>query len=639
MHQELTHTSCGLVRVELGLRDVFLLANKIATSPNMLQGDIPDGANRQIDNAAEIAEVQETMDPPRRTSLSTDSGSDIASEYTLSTTSTLVGPEINVEPEPNAQKLARTATALLSARQADVSAAVCIRAAFFSRDPCELWCSCRCHKRKLMRSPQLLEPLLGTLFIGYSGLPVSQMQCDQQYCHSHSQRETSVAYIFPQWFLAQMISLVVTQTPQSGLRLNLRCHRAVSKDAALFQHAKLGEIQKLMNLFEVGAASPNDVHYDTGATALDVSTPSIVLLLCKLADVRHFAISHQRFDTVKFLLQAGADPFLNKKFGGCAADKAWGRILSKTLPPDGERALRLMFSQTEALERREFSVLHKIVIDLVECPLETELAASTADINAQDSLGRTAVSLAAERGDFQKVSVLLSFGADPNIPAHSGSDPLCYVARAQDPATIPLLLKSGARLNAKTSYGQTAQQYAAAHGKNHHSMRYLLAAGADPNAADKDGRTPLGFTPILNYVEVAACLLEFKANIRTPGAPDVDPLVLSIRSNRHSLLDLFIRHGFDAAIPLSGGQTLLHVLASDADEDTLRLFHPVDLSDLPIGKLDESGRTASEIFDSRSDKTANLSTAFYALMEHSLSGKSEGSQELEVWQDALEYMP
>ncbi len=60
-----------------------------------------------------------------------------------------------------------------------------------------------------------------------------------------------------------------------------------------------------------------------------------------------------------------------------------------------------MFSETECLERRDFSVLHKIVLKFVSLDLETELIASTAGINTQDSNERTPLSIAAERGDIK----------------------------------------------------------------------------------------------------------------------------------------------------------------------------------------------------------------------------------------------
>jgi ankyrin repeat protein len=296
-----------------------------------------------------------------------------------------------------------------------------------------------------------------------------------------------------------------------------------------------------------------------------------------------------------------------------------------------------MFSQTETLERRDFSVLHKIVLGIIDKNLEAELVVSTADINTMDSLGRTPISLAAERGDAKKVSMLLWYGADPHIPAYSGSDPLCYAAKVADPACISLLLNAGAKVDCRTGWDQTALHYAAAHNSNRRHTELLLAAGADPNSADRDGRTPLGFTPVQDHLEVAACLLEYGANIRNLDTSGIDPLVLSIETNRHRLLDLFIRHGFRVDTPLRNGKTLFHIIASAADEGTMRLFSRVDLSGIPLGQVDDEGRRALEIVRCRPDSSPELLHSFYELLERPCSAKpSEHEEEQDVWDDALE---
>ena len=66
-----------------------------------------------------------------------------------------------------------------------------------------------------------------------------------------------------------------------------------------------------------------------------------------------------------------------------------------------------MFSNTEYLERREFTMLQRIVLGLVGKDLKTELEASTKEINIRDSNGRTALFMAAERNDLPVVNLLL----------------------------------------------------------------------------------------------------------------------------------------------------------------------------------------------------------------------------------------
>ena len=102
-----------------------------------------------------------------------------------------------------------------------------------------------------------------------------------------------------------MVSFVGTMHA-SGPMVALRIRRTVPADAELFTFARLGDTDGLAELFKSGRASPNDVHYLSGVTAL------------------HFAVAFQRFSVCRLLLPAGADPFLCSNRGGSSgADKAW----------------------------------------------------------------------------------------------------------------------------------------------------------------------------------------------------------------------------------------------------------------------------------------------------------------------------
>jgi len=61
-------------------------------------------------------------------------------------------------------------------------------------------------------------------------------------------------------------------------------------------------------------------------------------------------------------------------------------------------------------------------------------------INERDAGGYTALHLAAFRGQTDRVSQLLKFGADPNIPANNGVRPL-RTARAEGHAAVVKLLQ------------------------------------------------------------------------------------------------------------------------------------------------------------------------------------------------------
>ncbi len=159
---------------------------------------------------------------------------------------------------------------LFDSSQMTAISAVGIRTAQFPRSACQPWCSCACHTERRLRSPQLLDQVIGSLFIGYSGLPGLTRRCNQRSCHLQSQPMTYITYFFPQWFLARMISFVLSTTPLAGPVASLKVSRTVPGNSAIFEYAKRGDIIKMRSLFEGGLASPHDVQFESGITALHV---------------------------------------------------------------------------------------------------------------------------------------------------------------------------------------------------------------------------------------------------------------------------------------------------------------------------------------------------------------------------------
>ena len=291
--------------MQLDLREVFVIADELVTHQRLLQTELRDGLARQRDEfqtqyradwnhsvSGEGLQRVTSIDPEdadtalSRTPTSAKANGHQASQRrisvelvnsdsALSRTSTLANTN-GGDFEPISYSLPKSPgaeAAALEACQSTATTGIGIRTAHFSRSPCERWCSCVCHKLRTLRSPQLFDLLVGKLFIGYSGLPVSHTRCDQRSCHSQSQRLANITYYFPHWFLARMVSLLVTTMPLTGLTAVLTIQRTVPANADIFTYAKLGDVEKIADLFKNGLASPNDVHFETGVTALNVRLP------------------------------------------------------------------------------------------------------------------------------------------------------------------------------------------------------------------------------------------------------------------------------------------------------------------------------------------------------------------------------
>ena len=96
-------------------------------------------------------------------------------------------------------------------------------------------------------------------------------------------------------------------------------------------------------------------------------------------------------------------------------------------------------------------------------------------------------------GGFSTVEAfLLRYGSsivDASVPGSSVT-PLMYAAKGGHNEIIELLLKYGADLDKKDSYGETALFYAVA-GKSKHTVSLLLVRGADADIKNKNSQTAL----------------------------------------------------------------------------------------------------------------------------------------------------
>lgn len=88
------------------------------------------------------------------------------------------------------------------------------------------------------------------------------------------------------------------------------------------------------------------------------------------------------------------------------------------------------------------------------------------------------------------VSILLSFGANPNEPIAEAETPLHIAAFEGSEECVRSLLNAGANPNAKTIEGKTPLMNAAQSGNNK-ILNFLLRKNADPKAIDHFGRTAL----------------------------------------------------------------------------------------------------------------------------------------------------
>eukprot|EP00656_Telonema_subtile_P048059 TRINITY_DN5635_c0_g1_i4.p1 TRINITY_DN5635_c0_g1~~TRINITY_DN5635_c0_g1_i4.p1 ORF type:complete len:256 (+),score=70.79 TRINITY_DN5635_c0_g1_i4:121-888(+) len=135
-------------------------------------------------------------------------------------------------------------------------------------------------------------------------------------------------------------------------------------------------------------------------------------------------------------------------------------------------------------------------------------------VNSED--GMTALIIAAEQGNLDLISCLLSGKADPNAADHAEDRALHYLAQSECVGGIELLVGAGADLEATNEDKQTPLHVAASNGMTE-NIAHLLEANADITAKDLGGYTALHMAELSRHDEAAELLRS------TGGNASMDP--------------------------------------------------------------------------------------------------------------------
>src|SRR3569833_372500 len=110
------------------------------------------------------------------------------------------------------------------------------------RGLCVPSCPCRCHSAGSLpyqwRLPQSTKFLFGSLFVQYTGWPVSLLSCDTNACYGTQSTRLEATYTFPAWFVWYNVCLLVGKTlgrnPEIVLTLRNRVRFSSSPLFGLF---------------------------------------------------------------------------------------------------------------------------------------------------------------------------------------------------------------------------------------------------------------------------------------------------------------------------------------------------------------------------------------------------------------------
>ncbi|KAI1495973.1 ankyrin repeat-containing domain protein [Biscogniauxia marginata] len=141
-----------------------------------------------------------------------------------------------------------------------------------------------------------------------------------------------------------------------------------------------------------------------------------------------------------------------------------------------------------------------------------------ADPNAMDSRGMTPLYLAVEESFLDAATMLLKYGADPNMAAGREMGTPLAMSIVEDKFNLArALLTYGGDVSRVLLNGDTMLISAIIKKRTKRTIVMLLDYGCDPNAKNKEGHTALFEAIQTNRIEIVISLLDHGANPNLPG--------------------------------------------------------------------------------------------------------------------------
>jgi ankyrin repeat protein len=152
-----------------------------------------------------------------------------------------------------------------------------------------------------------------------------------------------------------------------------------------------------------------------------------------------------------------------------------------------------------------------------------------ASANTKDGRGETPLMYAAAVGSLEAMKFLIAKGADVNAQNEFGSTALIW--SATDLAKVRLLLAHGANVNTASKRGRTALFLAAMTDRSADTVRLLLAKGADPKITDSFKNTILNAAAAGNDIETIRMIINAGVDVNAANVIGTTPLIVSAGSN------------------------------------------------------------------------------------------------------------
>ncbi|XP_024236607.1 ankycorbin isoform X1 [Oncorhynchus tshawytscha] len=174
-----------------------------------------------------------------------------------------------------------------------------------------------------------------------------------------------------------------------------------------------------------------------------------------------------------------------------------------------------------------------------------------------DNEGKSALHVAATRGQTDCLAVILAHGVDTSIIDTSGFSALHLAAKNNHQECAKKLIQSKCVLDALDSSGKTALHHAAASGSIG-IVQTLCEHKCPVNIKDTDGLSPLLLSARHAQTEVCGSLLDWGADVNACDKNGRTAVMLASESSSVSVVEVLVQRGADLQAVDSLGHDVLH---------------------------------------------------------------------------------
>lgn len=416
-------------------------------------------------------------------------------------------------------------------------------------------------KNRSTRSAEILSAINGNIFAkdgnGRTALEMGlaagsafyDMMINEQTAQLYDPMRRTIVHYFTEWLNIEAIDLCISR----NISLSETDSYGHTPLSICYGHAEDIQYISLAAKLIQGGAAPLRGEFDYFEDAVKTYNPSL-----RFDDGQtplHMAVIDGQKGVVEYLIEKGAQINAKDISGATPLHEAvrYGRteIASQLLAAGananaqdslGKTPLLIITPQDAQLEMYQLLLkyganpnakdlygdtpLHIATMTGVSTDILTCLYTAGADIDERNKAGVTPLSLAVENHWGEHIDFYVNRKADINAEDMNGETPL---TRAFDgPIEMLQKLVTVNTVQIRDSFGNTPLHIATQRGATEEQVKYLLTCGADVNARNRNGDTPLFIAIKENNRPTGELLLSYQADVFATNTDNFSPLRMAL---------------------------------------------------------------------------------------------------------------